>query len=140
MPTELMADLQQHTDAIWHAVFTLPIATLLGTALALRPRRRGTPPRSSPVIQTQIILAVGGAARQGGIRAAALQRPIRDPQRRREGARVRNGAAMGDPHRSRVERHSQAGAGGGEGSHLGRKKEEMRDETGGTETSRTRMG
>jgi uncharacterized membrane protein YhiD involved in acid resistance len=29
--------------------------------LALRPRRRGTPPRQTPVIQTQIILSVVGA-------------------------------------------------------------------------------
>ena len=29
--------------------------------LALRPRRRGTPPRQAPVIQTQIILAIVGA-------------------------------------------------------------------------------
>ena len=34
---------------------------LLGTALALRPRRKGTPKRTTPVIQTQIILAVVGA-------------------------------------------------------------------------------
>ena len=35
----------------------LPLAALLGAALALRPKRRGTPPRSPAVIQTQIILA-----------------------------------------------------------------------------------
>jgi uncharacterized membrane protein YhiD involved in acid resistance len=39
----------------------LPIAAVLGTALALRPRRRGTPPRQPAVIQTQIVLAVVGA-------------------------------------------------------------------------------
>ena len=39
----------------------LPLAALLGAALALRPKRRGTPPRQPPVIQTQIILAVVGA-------------------------------------------------------------------------------
>jgi Domain of unknown function (DUF4956)/MgtC family len=39
----------------------LPLAALLGTALALRPRRRGTPPRQPAVIQTQIVLAVVGA-------------------------------------------------------------------------------
>ena len=32
-----------------------------GTALALRPRRKGTPPRTPAVVQTQIILAVVGA-------------------------------------------------------------------------------
>jgi hypothetical protein len=41
-----------------HALIALPLAAALGTTLALRPRRRGTPNRSSPVIQTQIILAV----------------------------------------------------------------------------------
>jgi hypothetical protein len=41
-----------------HALVALPLAAALGTLLALRPRRSGTPNRSSPVIQTQIILAV----------------------------------------------------------------------------------
>lgn len=39
----------------------LPLAALLGTALALRPRRNGTPERQPAVVQTQIILAVVGA-------------------------------------------------------------------------------
>ena len=39
----------------------LPIAAGLASLLALRPRRRGTPQRQAPVIQTQIILAVVGA-------------------------------------------------------------------------------
>jgi uncharacterized membrane protein YhiD involved in acid resistance len=39
----------------------LPLAALLGTVLALRPRRRGTPERQPAVVQTQIILAVVGA-------------------------------------------------------------------------------
>jgi len=43
------------------ALISLPLATALGAALALRPRRRGTPKRSSQVIQTQIILAIIGA-------------------------------------------------------------------------------
>jgi hypothetical protein len=43
------------------AALALPIATALGAALALRPRRRGTPKRSAPIVQTQIILAVIGA-------------------------------------------------------------------------------
>jgi uncharacterized membrane protein YhiD involved in acid resistance len=43
------------------AMIRLPRAAVLGTALALRPRRRGTPPRDQAVIQTQIILAVVGA-------------------------------------------------------------------------------
>ncbi|MDQ3169686.1 MAG: MgtC/SapB family protein [Acidobacteriota bacterium] len=42
------------------AMKSLPLAALLGAALALRPRRKGTPPRQASVIQTQIILAVVG--------------------------------------------------------------------------------
>src|SRR5262245_37238393 len=44
-----------------HAALRLPVAALLAAALAVRPRRRGTPSRKAPVIQTQIILAVVGA-------------------------------------------------------------------------------
>jgi uncharacterized membrane protein YhiD involved in acid resistance len=43
------------------ALVRLPLAALLGTALALRPKRKGTPPRMPAVVQTQIILAVVGA-------------------------------------------------------------------------------
>ena len=43
------------------ALLALPLAAVLGAVLAFRPRRRGTPPRSAPVIQTQIILAIVGA-------------------------------------------------------------------------------
>ena len=39
----------------------LPLAAVLGAMLAFRPRRRGTPARSTAVIQTQIILAIVGA-------------------------------------------------------------------------------
>lgn len=39
----------------------LPIAAGLACALALRPRRRGTPHRQPHVVQTQIILAIVGA-------------------------------------------------------------------------------
>ena len=46
---------------IMEALVRLPLATALGAALALRPRRRGTPRRDPAVIQTQIILAVVGA-------------------------------------------------------------------------------
>ena len=45
----------------FHAFVALPLATALGAALALRPRTRGTPKRSSQVVQTQIILAIIGA-------------------------------------------------------------------------------
>src|SRR5436190_17584843 len=44
-----------------HAVVRLPFAAGLACVLAFRPRRRGTPKRQPPVIQTQIILAVVGA-------------------------------------------------------------------------------
>jgi uncharacterized membrane protein YhiD involved in acid resistance len=43
------------------AMIRLPLAAVLGAALALRPKRRGTPERSPAVIQTQIMLAVVGA-------------------------------------------------------------------------------
>ena len=44
-----------------HALARLPVAAGLACVLAFRPRRRGTPKRQMPVIQTQIILAVVGA-------------------------------------------------------------------------------
>lgn len=43
------------------ALASLPLAAVLGAVLALRPRRKGTPPRQASVIQTQIMLAVVGA-------------------------------------------------------------------------------
>lgn len=49
------------TAALVEAAIRMPAASLLGAALAFRPRRRGTPPRSPAVIQTQILLAVVGA-------------------------------------------------------------------------------
>jgi uncharacterized membrane protein YhiD involved in acid resistance len=49
------------TAVLLEAAIRMPAAALLGTALAFRPRRRGTPPRNPPVIQTQILLAVVGA-------------------------------------------------------------------------------
>jgi hypothetical protein len=48
-------------DELSAALVRLPLAALLGAALALRPKRKGTPERSMPVIETQIILAVVGA-------------------------------------------------------------------------------
>jgi hypothetical protein len=53
--------LEAHAAMILRALLALPVATAMGALLAFRPRRRGTPPRSAPVIQTQIILAVVGA-------------------------------------------------------------------------------
>jgi len=46
---------------LWAAAVRLPLAALLGTALALRPRRLGTPERTMSVIETQIVLAIVGA-------------------------------------------------------------------------------
>lgn len=43
------------------AMIRLPLAAVLGAGLALRPKRRGTPPRQPAVIQTQIMLAVVGS-------------------------------------------------------------------------------
>lgn len=48
-------------EQVLAAVVRIPIAGALGTILALRPRRRGTPQRQPAVIQTQIILAIVGA-------------------------------------------------------------------------------
>jgi hypothetical protein len=53
--------LESHAEMVLRALLALPIATAMGALLAFRPRRRGTPPRSASVIQTQIILAVVGA-------------------------------------------------------------------------------
>jgi hypothetical protein len=44
-----------------HGLSRIPLAAVLASVLAFRPRRKGTPPRQAPVIQTQIILAVVGA-------------------------------------------------------------------------------
>jgi uncharacterized protein DUF4956 len=53
--------LEPHVAMVARALIALPFAAILGAVLAFRPRARGTPPRSAPVIQTQIILAVIGA-------------------------------------------------------------------------------
>jgi hypothetical protein len=46
---------------VLQALLALPLAAGLGALLAFRPRRRGTPARSAPVIQTQIVLSILGA-------------------------------------------------------------------------------
>lgn len=48
-------------EEIAEALVRLPVAAVLGAALALRPKRRGTPKRQPAVVQTQIMLAVVGA-------------------------------------------------------------------------------
>jgi len=54
-------DAATQLEQLQHALARLPVAAGLACVLALRPRRRGTPRRQAPVIQTQIILAVVGA-------------------------------------------------------------------------------
>src|SRR5438128_12648873 len=54
-------DQSTQIEEVMHALVRLPIAAGLATVLAVRPRRRGTPHRRAPAIQTQIILAVVGA-------------------------------------------------------------------------------
>jgi hypothetical protein len=53
--------LESHAAMVARAVLALPFAAIVGAMLAFRPRRRGTPPRSAPVIQTQIVLSIVGA-------------------------------------------------------------------------------
>lgn len=53
--------LEGHAAMVARAMLALPFAAALGAMLAFRPRRRGTPARSAPVIQTQIVLAIVGA-------------------------------------------------------------------------------
>ena len=57
---DLEAGAQGWADQLRAAAIRLPLAALLGTMLALRPRRRGTPPRRSAVVETQILLAIIG--------------------------------------------------------------------------------
>jgi len=54
-------DTYTQVQQLEHALERLPIAAGLASILALRPRRRGTPRRQTPVIHTQIILAVVGS-------------------------------------------------------------------------------
>src|SRR5262245_6072345 len=58
---EATPDGQKQLQSLRHALVRLPVAAGLSAILAFRPRRRGTPARQSPVIQTQIILAIVGA-------------------------------------------------------------------------------
>ncbi len=71
LPTELQGTQPPVKDSDDHplhplheideALVRLPLAAALGAALALRPKRRGTPPRSPAVVQTQIVLSLVGA-------------------------------------------------------------------------------
>jgi hypothetical protein len=60
-PYGMAVDPEALKSELMAALVRLPIAAALGTALALRPRRRGTPARQPAVVQTQIVLAVVGA-------------------------------------------------------------------------------
>jgi hypothetical protein len=63
LPDESSADSTWAAQVVslQNALVRLPTAVLLAAILAFRPRRRGTPKRQAPVIQTQIILAFVGA-------------------------------------------------------------------------------
>src|SRR4051812_8493183 len=54
-------DMNDEVAQLRSALVRLPLAAILASVLAVRPRRRGTPNRKPPVIETQIILAVVGA-------------------------------------------------------------------------------
>jgi uncharacterized membrane protein YhiD involved in acid resistance len=53
--------LESQWESIMQAIRRIPLAAALGAILAFRPRRKGTPARTTAVVQTQIILAVVGA-------------------------------------------------------------------------------
>jgi uncharacterized membrane protein YhiD involved in acid resistance len=60
-PVDVPGVMDNLQEEVFNALVRLPIAAGLGTVLALRPRRRGTPVRQPAVVQTQIILAAVGA-------------------------------------------------------------------------------
>jgi len=60
-PVDLPGVMDNFQEELLASVIRLPLAALLGTVLALRPRRGGTPERQPAVVQTQIILAIVGA-------------------------------------------------------------------------------
>src|SRR5262245_52938974 len=58
---QIPAVIATHSEMVMRGLLALPLAAALGAALAFRPHRRGTPPRSAQVIETQIVLAIVGA-------------------------------------------------------------------------------
>lgn len=60
MPPDLLPPTVEQVSLL-EAMVRLPLAAALGSALAMRPRRAGTPARKPEVVQTQVILAVIGA-------------------------------------------------------------------------------
>lgn len=61
MPAQDVQEAISQLQSLLHALERLPLATALAAMLAFRPRRRGTPPRQTVVVHTQIILAIVGA-------------------------------------------------------------------------------
>src|SRR5262245_19755281 len=61
LPIEAAKPLDDAADEIRLAFVRLPLAAVLGTLLAFRPRRRSQGARKVVVVQTQIMLAVVGA-------------------------------------------------------------------------------
>jgi uncharacterized membrane protein YhiD involved in acid resistance len=60
-PADLPGVMDNLQEELLASLIRLPLAALLGAALALRPKRSGTPERQPAVVQTQIILAVVGS-------------------------------------------------------------------------------
>ena len=60
-PPSPARDASEEVAQLRSALVRLPLAAVLASILAVRPRRRGTPHRKPAVIETQIILAVVGA-------------------------------------------------------------------------------
>ena len=60
-PVDLPGVMDNFQEELLASAIRLPLAALLGTVLALRPRRGGTPERQPAVVQTQIILAGVGS-------------------------------------------------------------------------------
>lgn len=60
-PPSAAWDAGEEVAQLRSALVRLPLAAVLASILAVRPRRRGTPHRKPAVIETQIILAVVGA-------------------------------------------------------------------------------
>jgi len=56
-----LLDLRFQWNMLLQALVRLPLAGVLGAALAFRPHRSGTPARTPSVIQTQVLLALIGA-------------------------------------------------------------------------------
>jgi len=61
LPADADSGLTTVADELKASTVRLPLAALLGTILALRPRRSRTPERQMSVVETQIILAIVGA-------------------------------------------------------------------------------